>query len=66
MTTRITVSLPPKEHPTLIALAEKYEILVSWLTRKARPEFLHQKSKGEMRIVPDLAHRNETSSSEEM
>lgn len=40
--TRITVSLADYEHAGLTALAEKYDVSLSWLTRKAVLEFLQQ------------------------
>ena len=40
--TRITVSLADYEYAGLTALAEKYDVSLSWLTRKAVLEFLQQ------------------------
>jgi predicted transcriptional regulator len=42
MSTRITVSLPEKEHAALAALARQHDVSLSWLTRKAIIEFLNQ------------------------
>lgn len=47
MPTRITVSLPAREHSELTALARKYDVSLSWLMRKAVAEFLAQGSKDE-------------------
>lgn len=46
MSTRITVSLPEKEHAALAALARKHDVSLSWLTRKAIIEFLNQHRAG--------------------
>ena len=46
MSTRITVSLPEKEHAALAALAYEHDVLLSWLTRKAIIEFLNQHRTG--------------------
>jgi hypothetical protein len=62
MTTRITVSFHEKEHAARAALAEKNDVSLSWLTRKAVVEFLHQQNKGETRGVLDLVLRNKKSS----
>ena len=38
--TRITVGLPEEEHAALTALADRYNVSLSWLTRKAVAEIL--------------------------
>ena len=38
--TRITVNFPHEEHAALAALAERYDVSLSWLTRQAVAEFL--------------------------
>jgi len=53
-TTRITVSLPDDEHASLSNLAEKYDVSLSWLTRKAVVEFLKDHDEGGRQVVVDL------------
>ena len=52
--TRITVSLSDEEHAGLATLAEKYDVSLSWLTRKAVLEFLQQNEKGGAQLSFDL------------
>lgn len=52
--TRITVSLADEEHAGLATLAEKYDLSLSWLTRKAVLEFLQQYGKGDAQLSLDL------------
>ncbi len=54
MPTRITVSLPEREHAELAALARKYDVSLSWLMRKAVTEFLAQCSKEEAHLTLKL------------
>ena len=60
MATRITVSLPDKEHEALTALAHRYDVSLSWLTRKAVIEFLHRYGKGGAQLTLDLPLHNKT------
>jgi len=62
MTTRITVSLPEKEHAALAALAKRYDVSLSWLTRKAVIEFLRQQGEGNARLVLALPPRTKAGS----
>ena len=48
--TRITVSLPSREYTELSALAEQYDVSLSWLTRQAVSEFLERHSKGDLQL----------------
>ena len=59
MSTRITVSLPEKEHAALTALARQHDVSLSWLTRKAVTEFLRQKGEGDSRLATSLPLRDE-------
>lgn len=59
MATRITVSLPDKEHAALAELARRYDVSLSWLTRKAVTEFLSQYGKGGAQLMLDLPHHSE-------
>lgn len=54
MPTRITVSLPEREHAELAALARKYDVSLSWLMRKAVTEFLTQCGKEESPLTLKL------------
>ncbi|KPQ05932.1 MAG: Ribbon-helix-helix protein, copG family [Rhodobacteraceae bacterium HLUCCA12] len=54
MPTRITVSLPDKEHAALTMLAQKYDVSLSWLTRKAVMEFLQRYGDGGTQPALDL------------
>lgn len=60
MATRITVSLPDKEHAALAALAQKYDVSLSWLTRKAVIEFLQRYGKDSAQLALDLPIQNKT------
>lgn len=60
MATRITVSLPDKEHAALAALARKNDVSLSWLTRKAVIEFLQRHAKGSAPLPLDLPSRDKT------
>jgi hypothetical protein len=62
MSTRITVSLPEKEHAALTVLARKYDVSLSWLTRKAVIEFLNQYGKGGAQFTLDLPPQNKIES----
>lgn len=53
MTTRITVSLPDKEHAALTALAQQHDVSLSWLTRRAVMEFLQRYGNGGTQPVLD-------------
>lgn len=55
MTTRITVSLPDKEHAALAALAQRHDVSLSWLTRKAVIEFLRRYKSGGTQPALDLS-----------
>ena len=39
---RITVSLPEKEYEALFTLAERFDVSLSWLTRRAIADFLEK------------------------
>ncbi len=52
--TRITVSLADDEHAGLSALAERYDVSLSWLTRKAVLEFLQRYGEGGTQLTLDL------------
>jgi len=39
---RITVSLPETEYKALFALAERFDVSLSWLTRRAIVDFLEK------------------------
>lgn len=52
--TRITVSLADQEHAELTALAERYDVSLSWLTRQAIVEFLEMRSKGSDQLPFEL------------
>lgn len=54
MATRITVSLPDKEHAALAALAQEYDVSLSWLTRKAVVEFLRRYENARTQPALDL------------
>lgn len=47
---RITVSLSSHDHDALSALAERCDVSLSWLTRKAIIEFLETHAKGELQL----------------
>lgn len=52
--TRITVSLADGEHAELTALAEKYDVSLSWLTRQAVVEFLKMQGRGDSQLPLEL------------
>ena len=52
--TRITVSLAEGEHAALMSLAERHDVSLSWLTRKANFEFLQQHGKDDAQFSLDL------------
>ena len=58
MSRRITVSLPAKEHTALSALAQKHDVSLSWLTRKAITEFLNRYGKDGAQLMLDLPAYN--------
>jgi len=58
MSTRITVSLPAKEHAALTALAEKHDVSLSWLTRKAIINFLNQYGEDGAQLMLNLPAPN--------
>lgn len=58
MATRITVSLPDKEHAALAALARQHDVSLSWLTRKAVVEFLRRHEDGGGQPALDLPLEN--------
>jgi len=60
MATRITVSLPEREHAALTALAHKYDVSLSWLTRKAVIEFLQRYGRGGAQLTLDLPLQDKT------
>jgi len=47
---RITVSLPRRDHDAMSALAEKYDVSLSWLCRRATADFLERHAKGELQL----------------
>ncbi|WP_417519891.1 ribbon-helix-helix protein, CopG family [Minwuia sp.] len=51
---RITVSLHASEHASLCALAERYDVSLSWLTRQAITEFLERYENGEFQLPLQL------------
>ena len=53
--TRITVSLPDNEHTALAALAERHDVSLSWLTRKAVVEFLARYERADAQLPLDLS-----------
>ena len=52
--TRITVSLPDRDHAALSAISERYEISLSWLARRAVAEFLENHGPEGGQFVLDL------------
>ena len=52
--TRITVGLPDEEHAALTALAERHDVSLSWLTRKAVAEFLARQGENDSQPAFDL------------
>lgn len=63
MSTRITVSLPDKEHNALSVLARKHDVSLSWLTRKAIAEFLNHYGKDGAQLMLDLPAQNKAENS---
>ena len=54
---RITVSLQDSDHASLSALAERYDISLSWLTRQAIVEFLDRHRNEELQLPLNLDRR---------
>lgn len=52
--TRITVSLAEDEHAELTALAARYDVSLSWLTRQAIAEFLKMQGRGQDQLPFEL------------
>lgn len=52
--TRITVSLAEGEHAALMSLAERHDVSLSWLTRRAIFEFLQQHGKDDSQLSLNL------------
>lgn len=52
--TRITVSLADGEHAELTALAAKFDVSLSWLTRQAVVEFLKMQGKSGSQLPLEL------------
>ena len=52
--TRITVGLPDEEHAALAALAERHDVSLSWLTRRAVTEFLARQGGDDSQPALDL------------
>lgn len=53
-TTRITVSLADEEYGELTALADRYDVSMSWLTRQAVVEFLKMQGRGSNQLPFEL------------
>lgn len=47
---RITVSLSESDHAALSALAERHDVSLSWLTRKAVTDFLERYENEELQL----------------
>ena len=47
---RITVSLSETDHDALQALAAKYDVSLSWLTRHAEAEFVERQKDGQLKL----------------
>lgn len=62
MATRITVSLPDKEHAALAEWARKCDVSLSWLTRKAVIEFLQRYGKDGQQLGLDFPLHDNTGS----
>lgn len=54
---RITVSLSPRDHTELAALAERCDVSLSWVARQAISEFLERHAKGELQLPLNLDTR---------
>ena len=52
--TRITVSLPDDDHTALSAMAERHDVSLSWLARRAVAEFLENHGRGDAQFALDL------------
>tara|TARA_B100000965_G_scaffold389201_1_gene394603 strand:+ start:816 stop:1025 length:210 start_codon:yes stop_codon:yes gene_type:complete len=57
--TRITVSLPDDEHAALAAMAERHDVSLSWLTRKAVIEFLERYERAGAQLPLDLSYNGQ-------
>ena len=51
---RITVSLSESDHAALSALAEHYDVSLSWITRKAITDFLERHENEELQLPLNL------------
>ena len=58
---RITVSLQDSDHAALSALADKYDVSLSWLTRKAITDFLERHETEELQLPLRFARTAGTS-----
>ena len=47
---RITVSLAGADYASLSALAERYDVSLSWIVRKAVSEYLEHHANGELQL----------------
>lgn len=47
---RITVSLSEADHEALQALASKYDVSLSWLTRHAIADFIERQKDGQLQL----------------
>ena len=47
---RITVTLSGEDHDALQALAAKYDVSLSWLTRHAIAEFIEKRKDGQLQL----------------
>lgn len=54
---RITVSLADSDHAALLALADKHDVSLSWLARKAISDLLARNSDDELQLPLDLKRR---------
>lgn len=54
---RITVSLADSDHAALSALADKHDVSLSWLARKAISDLLAQNSDDELQLPLDLKRK---------
>ena len=52
--TRITVSLPDCDHAALAAIAERHDVSLSWLARRAVAEFLENRGRDGAQLALDL------------
>ncbi len=51
---RITVSLPENDHTELMAMAEHYDVSLSWLARQAITEFIARHENASMQLPMHL------------